>query len=586
MNISGALLDSSGKPLNVSGVDFRLEILDPAGSCVLYRETHLSQDLSNSQGRFSLQIGGGSNVQNLIDEGTNPSLLTPKVFDNPGAVLPFTGCVAGVNLNPGTQRIMKVYYRVGGGAYVAMSGDVPMTSTAWSMVAETLGGKKASDFIQVKDDGATTSLSQTNADYAFSFTNWPKLKDLIDGNSNQYMDSTPTASVGFNNQRITNLADPSAASDAATRGYTDSNIAGRQTNIVGIGAGVGDGKVLMWDAAADRWIASNTSTIDSTKLPLAGGTMSGAISMNGYDLNAVGNLNMAADKMLRVSNNAVDPAANQAGQMWYNSTGNVLKYFNGTNSVQIANLDTGGKLQASWIPDNSITNARLADDSITANKINTTGVAINRLLITDGTDPQIIKYATCLNNEILKYDTTTGWGCATVSSLAPVKTVAGVSPDVAGNVPLNINDIGGAGTAALRDVGTAPGELAELDGTGKIPASLLPVIDGSQLTNVNAVKLQGYDVASTAPAGSQVLKWNASNTRWEPDVDLGITALTTDVVASGTGSVVATIQPNAITSAKINNTGIGNGALLITDTTTGATVTYKSCASGKILKWT
>ena len=67
-------------------------------------------------------------------------------------------------------------------------------------------------------------------------------------------------------------------------------------------------------------------------------------------------------------------------------------------------------------------------------------------------------------------------------------------------------------------VGTAAGDLLQLDSTGKIPA-----VDGSQLTNL--------------PAGN-----------------IGtITALTGDVTASGSGSVTATIANAAVTLPKITN---------------------------------
>ncbi|HMN67356.1 MAG TPA: hypothetical protein PKC28_02350, partial [Bdellovibrionales bacterium] len=146
-------------------------------------------------------------MENRIDELLHPTALTTKVFQNTGVAQAFNGC-SGVTMMPESTRLVKLHYRAGGGGYRAFDQPIQMASTAWAMDADRLAGKTGAQYLQVNDDGASSSLSQSNAEYAFSFANWPKLKDLIDGNSNQYMDSVPTSSVGFNNQRLTNLADP------------------------------------------------------------------------------------------------------------------------------------------------------------------------------------------------------------------------------------------------------------------------------------------------------------------------------------------------------------------------------------------
>jgi len=72
-------------------------------------------------------------------------------------------------------------------------------------------------------------------------------------------------------------------------------------------------------------------------------------------------------------------------------------------------------------------------------------------------------------------------------TLAPVQSVAGRT----GTVTLSNTDISGLGTAATQDVGTANGNVVQLDATG------LPAVDGSQLTNVSATvsseQLRGTD---------------------------------------------------------------------------------------------
>lgn len=79
--------------------------------------------------------------------------------------------------------------------------------------------------------------------------------------------------------------------------------------------------------------------------------------------------------------------------------------------------------------------------------------------------------------------------------------------------------------------------------TGDVTGS--PVSNGSAPTTVVAIR--GIGVSTTSPTSGQVLKYNG--TQWAPAADVsGITALTGDVVASGTGSVVATLANSGVTA--------------------------------------
>jgi trimeric autotransporter adhesin len=68
----------------------------------------------------------------------------------------------------------------------------------------------------------------------------------------------------------------------------------------------------------------------------------------------------------------------------------------------------------------------------------------------------------------------------------------------------------GSGTLSV-DVGTTANKIVQLDASARLPG-----INGSQLTNVNAVQLQTRNVAATAPTASQVLAWNAASSEWQP----------------------------------------------------------------------
>jgi len=90
--------------------------------------------------------------------------------------------------------------------------------------------------------------------------------------------AAPTASVALNAQKITGLADPTLAQDAATKAYTDLQI----TNLIAAAPGALD--TLDELAAAlgdDASFATTVTNSLAAKLPLAGGTMTGALTLSG-----------------------------------------------------------------------------------------------------------------------------------------------------------------------------------------------------------------------------------------------------------------------------------------------------------------
>ncbi|MGE0526151.1 MAG: hypothetical protein AB7P49_03740, partial [Bdellovibrionales bacterium] len=199
--------------------------------------------------------------------------------------------------------------------------------------------------------------------------------------------------------------------------------------------------------------------------------------------------------------------------------------------------------------------------------------------------------------EVMKW-TASGWACAADDGSGG----SGDITEVTAGTGLTGGSITGAVTLGV-DVGTTAGQIVQMAAGDKLPA-----VDGSDLVNVNAVKLQTRSVASTAPSNGDVLKWNSTTSVWEPtaDTDTGITALTGDVSASGTGSVAATladsvvtsakvadgtiatadIADDAVTAAKLNAAGVGVNRLLITDSSSGTRVQYATCSNDEVLKWT
>ena len=128
LNITGGLFQADGSAVTSASVNFKIEIYDKSGTCLLYSESHLGEDLSNTKGGFSLEIGKGSAINNAIDL-VNPATMTSKVFENSGAVAGgWAGCTSGTTLGAGDNRVIRVKYDLGGG-YVTMNPDVPIQAS-------------------------------------------------------------------------------------------------------------------------------------------------------------------------------------------------------------------------------------------------------------------------------------------------------------------------------------------------------------------------------------------------------------------------------------------------------------------------
>lgn len=332
----GRILKPDSTPLTSNNVEFHVQIKSPgAEDCLLYDETH-TLDLSTTNGLFVLKIGTGTRAAAGIDGGNS----LERIFANRGT-LTLPTCTAGPTYTPGATDIRYLYVNFSDNGGPAQTLAVQSINSApFAIEAKQVGGYGTGQLLRVADGTTATE---------FSNANWTELWNLITGASTVYQlangsNFLPTASVDFNNQKIVDLADPTLAQDAATKNYSDTRIGGKTIDVSTVSNLAGNGHVLVWDQAQNRWETGLPS--DSTKLPLTGGTMTGSISLGGtHSLTNIGHVAIADQGTLYLGkfttaeetsliatplNNTTD-----RGRSWFNVTTGKMRIWDGTAASDV-----------------------------------------------------------------------------------------------------------------------------------------------------------------------------------------------------------------------------------------------------------
>ncbi len=617
--IEGRLFDQSATPMPIDDVvDIRLELIDPAApTCVIYREEHDAVDLRSSdplvQGRFAVKMGSGTTINfgagNLVPAFGGRSVTGSNDGDN------LADAACNRSTNPAANNLqVRVYVTLDSvGVYgAALSPNVVISSVPQALAAESLQGFTPNDFLKFNAT-APNVLTQTNLESIFSTPNFTTLNALLGGTSTLYL-RTPggvvSSNINMGGNTITNVGTPAAGTDAVNKTYADTKIAGSSVYLTGISAG----ETLIWNGSA--WEVGTPAATDATKLPLTGGTMTGPVTFSAQDIYNTGHITIGNQRTLmlgrftNLQEGLLGLGAGDAGRLLYNTDMNTVRLWDGVGYTGFTPAGAaGGELAGTYpnptIANNVITSAKILDgsvatgdltnDAVTAAKIDNAGIGINRLLMSDGTDPNLVRFRTCALNQILQW-TATGWTCVDVGTTLPNTGVAagaygsstmvsriGVNAqgtvtsavDVAINFPvISVNGMTGAvdltpaylighlglGTAAQEDVGTTTGTIPVLGVGGKLNPSVIPTLGigdisgaitqivangpltgggssgvvtiGLDTSNLDAAQIRGRNVSTAVPAPGQVLKLNASGA-WEPMAD--------DLGAGG----VAGIQVNA-----------------------------------------
>lgn len=524
-NFDGVLLNPTTNIPTTGPVALKLQIFDPSGVCLLFEETHPTVAI-DLDGGFVVKVGSGTRSSVGIDGG----LAWKTVFSNKAQLRSSASANCSPGYTPATTDSRALRVTVNGTE--VLTPDFSMSAVPFATVADSLQGYYPTDFVSTAGGSSVSGFIKMDSSNQLRFS---------DGTANYVALKAPAS-----------LAATTVWSLPGTDGST--------------------GQVLATDGAGNLSWANASG---GSSLPMSGGAMTGAITMGGNDILSTGNINMSAQTSLNLGNytsseeSALIGGLSTAhkGKIWFNSTANSLSFWDGSavrnaspltsvagrtgtvvldasditsattkyftykpNNIACANSDVlqwdstnlrwicgtggGGGITAltgdvtasgtgsvaTTIASGAITTAKLANDSVQSAKINSAGIAINRLLITDASTGTTTGYATCSTyGEVLKWQAT-GWQCGASGSIASITGGTGLVGGV----------ITSSGSFSV-DVGTTANKILQLNGSAQLPA-----VDGSLLTNVNAMKIGFRSVSSVTPSSGHKLIWNATSSAWEP----------------------------------------------------------------------
>jgi hypothetical protein len=247
-------------PLTDSNVQLKVQILNPAGTCLLYEEQQ-SVDTSLSKGYFNIQVGSGlaSTKRSVNDPGN----LMARVFQNTMAV-PAEDVIPGSCVSSsyvpaaGDVRYFRITVTPSSTNLAdTLTPDILMDSVPQAIVAQSLQGIERAHILQANTAG-TVSLNQTNLEALFTGSAWTNLQNILNGNFLQ-TDSSGAALPSY-------ASTPSGVAagdiwyDSVTNQIKYQTNSGTQTVGTGSIAGtisVGQGGTNATSFAANRIIASN-----------------------------------------------------------------------------------------------------------------------------------------------------------------------------------------------------------------------------------------------------------------------------------------------------------------------------------------
>jgi hypothetical protein len=171
--------------------------------------------------------------------------------------------------------------------------------------------------------------------------------------------------------------------DAATSGISITGGVAKLSNTAVVANSYGSASQVgqfTVDAQGRITAASNMTINDSSKLPLAGGTMSGALNMGAFDITNIGNLNLTNQKNIKLGHYTDTEEATLSGgliagdegRVWYNTEDDKIKFWNGSAVQELGVSGGGGTVTSVTSGNNYITLTSTTTTPIVTANVGTT----------------------------------------------------------------------------------------------------------------------------------------------------------------------------------------------------------------------
>lgn len=506
LTYQGRIKNTDGLPLEVNGVKFEFAVVNPTGSCILYRETSGSLDMRNSGGVFDVPIGPGTK-----NYPADPSFKLLDSFTNSTTF----NCEGGGTYTPVTddKRLLRVQFYDGTG-WKLISPDSEIRSVPFAghakiaQTANLLGNNAASDFV-LKSSAPLCAAGQY-------------LRHIAPAGTFQCTEPSVAGA---------NVTGNIAGSSAGFTGNLSGDVSGAQTatsvdKIKGVAldmTGIASGKVLKyngtsWIPATDDGtsgaitgligdVSSSGSPVATVTLTdnsvvasrIADGAVNSAKIADGtiVDADISASANIADSKLAtisaagKVSGNAI-MSGTIGGSTVVNTTGSVTSAVMSTGTLGVNNLQifkTGNGNKVTVTAPSSLA----ADYSI---ELPTDDGASGQVLSTDG-------------NGALSWISPSTGSVTSVTAAAPLTSTGGSTPVISLN---NSGVIAGTYTKVTVDskgIVTTGGNIA----SGDVPNLSGDVTSTSGSGGTKVEKIQGVAVSSTPPQTGQVLVFGG--TQWD-----------------------------------------------------------------------
>ena len=512
ITLSGTLFDQNNfaSPLLDTNVVFRVQILDPTKTCVLYEETLPPISTLGTNGSYSVKVG--TIVGHPNRTGDDPGHPMIDILQNVAAISATNPTCAGGVYNPssGDLRHLRVFVDPSTGPIEQMSPDMALNSVTNALVCESVQGLDRSKLLEFGTH-VNAAMTAANALRLFDGSDVGALHNhdgeyaKLSGSGSITMGSQSTIGIGeFTTAQQTTLVGSLGAGDAGKMWYNSTSQKmiywdGSSAQEVGTGSSGGAvtsvfGRTGTVTATAGDYSASQVTNtpagsiistsvqtaineLDTEKLSLSGGSLTGSLGLGFNKITGLADPTVNQDAATKAY---VDSAISTSGGSFVATAGDSMTGALAMGSNKITGL-------ANPTANQDAATKVYSDSNLRGSSLPAPGPT---------QDGQGIKWDNGASAWVY-FDPATG----SVSSSTSLTAGAGLTGggDLSTDRIFNI----GAGTgitvaadSVSVDVGTTANKIVQLDGSARLPA-----VDGSLLTNLPGGDITGVTAGTGLTGG-------------------------------------------------------------------------------------